>query len=89
MKKIIPLFLGFLLVTGSVNAGVGRGIFNLIFLDHQFDISSFFIDWFSTKKPLKKPLTIPNLKRIDNIQFDEFGEPLRRIDVPKTIKNLN
>jgi hypothetical protein len=56
MKKIIPLFLGFLLVTGPVNAGVGAGIFNLIYLGYQFGKSSFFIDWFEDKRPDKPTL---------------------------------
>lgn len=51
MKKIIPLFLGFLLVTGSVNAGVGKGLLHLISLGHK---SSLFIDWFEDKR-LDKP----------------------------------
>ena len=40
MKKIIPLFLGFLLVTGSVNAGVVivKGVI-------QFLEKSIFINW--------------------------------------------
>jgi hypothetical protein len=53
MKKIIPLFLGFLLVTGSVIAGVVTGIVHLISLGFK---SSFFIDWFEDKRPDKPTL---------------------------------